>query len=206
MEMVQLVLSFFVSHDDRMYDATTDTAASARTAHLQCDLGQLSHVFSDKTGTVTANRLTLVAVSVQGVMYPVGRLAACRLVDPDMDAFVHALALCHDVFPEEDAVAGVTYQGPSPDEVALVSAARDAGVECTRRDPAALFLTCSQSGRVVEQGMWRLLALIPVRQCACLRLCRSLPLFLLAWCGAACCRALACRACFIARLPVTVHA
>jgi len=47
--------------------------------------------------------------------------------------FLHHLALCHTVIPEEDPETGeVTYEAESPDEAALVQAARQLGFELLR--------------------------------------------------------------------------
>ena len=52
-----------------MYDRTTDTACVARTSNLNSDLGQIEYVFSDKTGTLTENKMNLKRVSIAGRVY-----------------------------------------------------------------------------------------------------------------------------------------
>ena len=41
--------------------------------------------------------------------------------------FWTALSLCHEVIPAEDKNGKIKYRGPSPDEVALVDAAKKYG-------------------------------------------------------------------------------
>ena len=73
---------------------------------------------------------------------------------PDLAPFFRALALCHTVIPEAVAGGGggeqapsvaadpaaIRYQAASPDEAALVSAARDAGFALLARPPGAITL------------------------------------------------------------------
>jgi magnesium-transporting ATPase (P-type) len=58
-----------VNDDLSMYHAETDTPARCRTASLTAEVGQLTHFFSDKTGTLTRNEMKLVGLWVQGRMY-----------------------------------------------------------------------------------------------------------------------------------------
>jgi phospholipid-transporting ATPase len=55
MAMVRSLQSYFMNNDLEMYYAATDTPALVRTMTLNEELGQISHVFSDKTGTLTCN-------------------------------------------------------------------------------------------------------------------------------------------------------
>ena len=79
MEIVKFVLcSVFVARDPRLADPATAEPARARNSDIVEDLGQVRHVFSDKTGTLTCNEMRLRAIAVKGVPYgdPAARLEA----------------------------------------------------------------------------------------------------------------------------------
>ena len=54
--------AFYIDNDVHMYDPLTDTPPLARTSNMNGDLGMVEYVFSDKTGTLTKNRMTVVRV------------------------------------------------------------------------------------------------------------------------------------------------
>lgn len=65
MEVVKVVLMFFIENDLHMYHEPIDKAASCK-ASLHEELGQITHIFSDKTGTLTRNEMILRRTSVNG--------------------------------------------------------------------------------------------------------------------------------------------
>ncbi|GAB9475624.1 hypothetical protein Gpo141_00012712 [Globisporangium polare] len=82
--IVKSYQTFFLNRDIQMYDEVTDTPALVRNADLNDDLGQVTHIFSDKTGTLTANEMDFRKMSINGVSYgrgttEIGREAVRRL-------------------------------------------------------------------------------------------------------------------------------
>ncbi|CAG8518035.1 3567_t:CDS:2 [Acaulospora morrowiae] len=69
MEIIKLVQVYFINNDRNMYHKETDTPAEARTSTLNEELGQVSHIFSDKTGTLTENIMLLRKLSVCGFAF-----------------------------------------------------------------------------------------------------------------------------------------
>uniref|UniRef100_A0A3Q3XA32 Phospholipid-transporting ATPase n=1 Tax=Mola mola TaxID=94237 RepID=A0A3Q3XA32_MOLML len=185
MEVIRLGSSFFIDWDRKMYYPKTDTPAQARTTTLNEELGQIKYIFSDKTGTLTQNIMTFNKCSISGKIEKVdGMMLTCdrgermdfswnSLADPkfafydhslvetvkegipEAQAFFRLLALCHTVMPEEKKEGELFYQARSPDEGALVTAARNFGFVFRSRTPETI--------TVVEMGsqvIYQLLAVL----------------------------------------------
>lgn len=211
------VCQMLLLNDIDMYDEDSNTPIEPRTSTINEELGQVSHLFSDKTGTLTNNSMKFRKISVAGTAWlhdkdlqeeagregdrqllvhkkrsAKGKKAMSRksnvsamagptrksagssfvlrgshdanatfaLAGPqkprgDRSLETHgghteemieyimnrpqtlfarkarflllAMAICHTCTPEKDSEGDVKYQGASPDEVALVSAAKDMG-------------------------------------------------------------------------------
>ena len=61
-----------VAADDMIYDETLNCACIVRSSNLVQELGMVSNVFSDKTGTLTRNEMKFVNFVVEGRMFDVG--------------------------------------------------------------------------------------------------------------------------------------
>lgn len=55
-----------------MYDEENGFSAVARTSNLNEELGQIEYVFSDKTGTLTCNKMEFKRCSIGGICYGAG--------------------------------------------------------------------------------------------------------------------------------------
>ncbi|KAI3747452.1 hypothetical protein L6452_09909 [Arctium lappa] len=69
MELVRVGQAYFMIRDDNMYDETTDSRFQCRALNMNEDLGQIKYVFSDKTGTLTENKMEFQYASISGVDY-----------------------------------------------------------------------------------------------------------------------------------------
>jgi len=141
LEMVKYFQGLFIAWDLGLYYEETDTPATVQTSNLNEELGQITHIFTDKTGTLTANEMVFRKFSANGRAYGTSqhmtpRLPSLDFVDPEYRSspeildFMRILAVCHTVTAEAGANAGdeAVYRAASPDELALVEAAKYFGV------------------------------------------------------------------------------
>nr|XP_048316334.1 phospholipid-transporting ATPase IK isoform X2 [Myodes glareolus] len=154
-EFIYLGNSFFINWDLNMYYEPLDMPAKARSTSLNDQLGQVQYIFSDKTGTLTQNIMTFKKCCINGCIYDSddehgilrkrnpyawnpfadGKLQFYNkelehMVQGQQDTVVQEfwrlLAICHTVMVQEKDNQ-LLYQAASPDEEALVTAARNFG-------------------------------------------------------------------------------
>lgn len=74
MELVRLGQSYFMSHDSEMYHEGSYSKFQCRALNINEDLGQVKYLFSDKTGTLTENKMEFDSASIDGVDYSKARI------------------------------------------------------------------------------------------------------------------------------------
>ncbi|TKY49818.1 Phospholipid-transporting ATPase 1 [Spatholobus suberectus] len=125
MELVRVGQAYFMSQDNRMYDEATKSRFQCRALNINEDLGQVKYVFSDKTGTLTQNKMEFQCASIWGVDY---NFTKDSMEGEQVEHSVEALATCNTIVPlvvdtPDPDVKLIDYQGESPDEQALAYAA-----------------------------------------------------------------------------------
>lgn len=182
LDMVKVFQAYFINKDEDMYDKVENRYCHAYSSSLMEELGQIEYIFSDKTGTLTANILEFKYAYIgdsffgdsafmedkketkktptyinkdEGISFsfddkrisPQTRtnltksenfvftdskkqeLYRIKSLQGLADHFLLILAICHDCIFEIDKENdnAIKYSGMSPDEVALVDAARHLG-------------------------------------------------------------------------------
>ncbi|XP_036424322.1 probable phospholipid-transporting ATPase IA isoform X3 [Colossoma macropomum] len=170
LEVIKFIQAYFINWDTDMLYEATNTPAMARTSNLNEELGQVKYIFSDKTGTLTCNVMQFKKCTIAGIAYGhssevedssfaeedghsshsmeeagfndpslLENLQSNHPTAPVIMEFMTMMAICHTAVPErnEDTIA---YQAASPDEGALVRAARNLGFVFSARTPDSVIV------------------------------------------------------------------
>ncbi|XP_040903866.1 probable phospholipid-transporting ATPase IA isoform X2 [Toxotes jaculatrix] len=155
LEVIKFIQAFFINWDTDMLYEPTNTPAMARTSNLNEELGQVKYIFSDKTGTLTCNVMQFKKCTIAGVAYGHSTHSSeeAGFNDPSLLEnlqsnhptaavildFMTMMAICHTAVPER-MDGKITYQAASPDEGALVRAARNLGFVFSGRTPDSVIV------------------------------------------------------------------
>ena len=110
LELQKFIASQQFQWDRELYDEERDQPAISHTSDINEELGLVTHLFSDKTGTITKNEMCLKMFCNHG-------RAFCADDDQDLkfDKFMQILCLCHSV-----QVTNSQFVASSPDEKAIL--------------------------------------------------------------------------------------
>ncbi|MEE6462130.1 hypothetical protein FKM82_001508 [Ascaphus truei] len=170
LEVVKFIQAYFINWDVDMHYEPTNTPAMARTSNLNEELGQVKYIFSDKTGTLTCNVMQFKKCTVAGNTYGhfpesedngyaednghgsqieeeggfndpslLENLQNHHPTAPVICEFLTMMAVCHTAVPERDGDQ-IIFQASSPDEGALVRAAKQLRFVFTGRTPDSVII------------------------------------------------------------------
>ncbi|KAI9205923.1 uncharacterized protein BJ171DRAFT_500123 [Polychytrium aggregatum] len=159
-ELARLAQAQFIMWDDNMkydkekIDGTTEKCSmKVNNSNLNEDLGAIEYIFSDKTGTLTQNRMKLSKWLVNGSVYDemespgqLGRALRDPSISPahkdTLIKFCHTMVLCHTAIPSVNEFTGeLMYESQSPDETALLQAINQNEVIMTKRSKSDTSIT-----------------------------------------------------------------
>lgn len=137
LEIVRMVLTSLINSDPELYDEETQLSSKAKSSNLIDDLGRIDYILTDKTGTLTCNKMNLKHVLIGRDIYKNCTEKSSLLhqnTSNSVDLFMKAMTICHTVMINKSAKAGDSeYQASSPDELAIVKAAKQLDYVFTNR-------------------------------------------------------------------------
>ncbi|EXB44626.1 Phospholipid-transporting ATPase 2 [Morus notabilis] len=132
LDLVKGLYAKFIEWDYKMIDHETGTPAHATNTAISEDLGQVEYILTDKTGTLTENRMIFRRCCINGIFYgneTGDALKDARLLNavssgsPGVIRFLTVMAICNTVIPVQSKSCDIVYKAQSQDEDALVHAA-----------------------------------------------------------------------------------
>ncbi|CEM07868.1 unnamed protein product [Vitrella brassicaformis CCMP3155] len=117
LEIVKFFQALFVSFDLEMYSVSTGRYASSQSSNLIEDLGGITHVFSDKTGTLTQNLMQFKCTGIGDVVYGLEDRAAderTRMMSTMTMSHGATLSGGNDSAPPTPPLGGMTRRSTMP--------------------------------------------------------------------------------------------
>ncbi|CAF2840318.1 unnamed protein product [Rotaria sp. Silwood2] len=141
---------------------------SCRTFTINEDLGQIGYIFSDKTGTITQNKLIFRTVSIGGLQYS-NRSELPNEYNPLIHHFLTALAICNTSFivhEQRELMYRLDYQpkyeGDNADDLVLCQAASNFGFRMISRSAKTIVVRYINSTDTQKEDIeYEILCLLP---------------------------------------------
>ncbi|XP_027342275.1 phospholipid-transporting ATPase 2 isoform X1 [Abrus precatorius] len=132
LDLVKSLYAKFIDWDHQMIDLETSISSHATNTAISEDLGQVEYILTDKTGTLTENKMIFRRCCISGNFYgnengdalkDVELLNAVSSGSSDVVRFLTVMAICNTVIPTRSKTGDILYKAQSQDEDALVHAA-----------------------------------------------------------------------------------
>ncbi|CAK9323685.1 unnamed protein product [Citrullus colocynthis] len=132
LDLVKSLYAKFIDWDYDMIDCETGIPSHATNTAISEDLGQVEFILTDKTGTLTENKMIFRRCCISGIFYGNENgdalkdkklLSAIASSSPDVIRFLTIMAICNTVVPTRSKSGNILYKAQSQDEDALVNAA-----------------------------------------------------------------------------------
>ncbi|KAK8537214.1 hypothetical protein V6N12_043387 [Hibiscus sabdariffa] len=154
LDLVKSLYAKFIDWDSEMIDYETGIPSHATNTAISEDLGQVEYIMTDKTGTLTENRMIFRRCCISGVFY--GNEGGDALKDtkllnavagssPDVVQFLTVMAICNTVIPIKSKTGAILYKAQSQDEDALVNAAAQLHMVYVNKNANILEIRCNGS-------------------------------------------------------------
>eukprot|EP01054_Gregarina_sp_Poly1_P010203 Gregarina_sp_Poly_1__10202@NODE_704_length_6682_cov_70_537566_g531_i0_p1_GENE_NODE_704_length_6682_cov_70_537566_g531_i0NODE_704_length_6682_cov_70_537566_g531_i0_p1_ORF_typecomplete_len1111_score153_04PhoLip_ATPase_C/PF16212_5/1_4e03PhoLip_ATPase_C/PF16212_5/6_5e47Hydrolase/PF00702_26/1_4e36E1E2_ATPase/PF00122_20/2_1e22Cation_ATPase/PF13246_6/9_5e17Cation_ATPase/PF13246_6/2_4e02PhoLip_ATPase_N/PF16209_5/3_7e15PhoLip_ATPase_N/PF16209_5/9_4e03Hydrolase_3/PF08282_12/0_00055HAD/PF12710_7/6_9e03HAD/ len=181
LDMAKIVYSFMISQDPEI------PGTVVRNSQLPEELGRIDVLFSDKTGTITKNKMTLQKIGIAGKIFVGNNINVlsqefrnpkyqqteifCKGLrtyngtrNSRVRNMIGAMALCHSVMPIRDELLDcINYQASSPDEMALVQfCAQYLGIRLVNRSDQEMQIEISDfADKSTSVSNFKILELFP---------------------------------------------
>lgn len=132
MELIKHFQGYFMSWDINLYDKINKKTIKVQTSTLNEELGQVKYIFTDKTGTLTKNKMTYKGFSLGRSIFYFSELENTDKIKKQLEQndqclsyyleyVFNILSLCHSIV--NMSFYKINYLSSSPDETALINGA-----------------------------------------------------------------------------------
>uniref|UniRef100_A0A7S1TCF0 Phospholipid-transporting ATPase n=1 Tax=Compsopogon caeruleus TaxID=31354 RepID=A0A7S1TCF0_9RHOD len=99
LEIVRTFQVYFIEHDQEMFDRERRIACEVRTSNVNEEPGMATHIFCDKTGTLTSNKMVFQKCSIGKKVY------ACEPTRQEIKLSQLSFAMKRYVYPNESSLS-----------------------------------------------------------------------------------------------------